>query len=69
MVDGKKGHRMGAMGVVASRGGPWGGSWGGRGAVGTFGLWRAMEGRGGHLGLWLWEALGGRRGRVGHGGQ
>ena len=45
MVDGKKVHRMGAMGVVASRGGPWGVRgeagvlWG---PLGFGGLWRAV---------------------------
>ena len=59
MVDGKKVHRMGAMGAVASRGGPWGvrgeaGLW----ALGFGGLWRAVGALGGCGCGRLWGAGG-----------
>ena len=61
MVDGKKVHRMGAMGVVASRGGPWGVCgeagvlWG---PLGFGGLWRAVGAIGGCGCGRLWGAGG-----------
>ena len=70
MVDGKKVHRMGAMGVVANHGGPWGVRgeagvlWG---PLGFGGLWRAVGAIGGcgcgrlwgdlRCSGWLCEAL------------
>ena len=61
MVDGKKVHRMGAMGVVVSRGGPWG-FVGRPGCCGD--LW-ALEGYGGPWGPLGVVAVGGSGGPEG----